>query len=51
MALSKRAREARNKYQREWRRAHPDLHKAYIERGWERKAERMKEQEENSKHE
>lgn len=44
MALSKRAREARNKYQREWRKAHPDLHRAYIERSWENRAlrERMK---------
>lgn len=41
MKLTKEAREARNKYAREWRAAHPDKVAAANERFWAKKAAQM----------
>ena len=38
VGLSEAARLARNKYQREWHRAHPEKEREYRQRYWERKA-------------
>jgi len=41
MALSNAAREARNAYQREYRRRYPEKGREYNRRYWERKAEKL----------
>ena len=43
--LSNEAREARNKYMREWRKKNPDKQKEYERRHWEKLAEKMQEEE------
>ena len=48
MALSPEARRIRAEYQKNWRRQNPGRHKRYVETYWERKAERMREQKENT---
>lgn len=46
MAMSERARNARNAYMREWRRKNKDKVKAVRERHWEKKAREANEQDE-----
>lgn len=45
MTLSEKAREERNRYQREWRKRNKDKVKAYKERYWLKKAEEREAQE------
>lgn len=40
--MNKDAREARNKYSREWRKKNPDKVKSYREKYWTRKAAKQK---------
>lgn len=40
--ISEKAKEARNAYQREWRKKNPEKFAAQVQRYWERRAERMK---------
>ena len=44
--LSDEAREARRKYQREYKRNNPDKVRAYVERYWTKKAAKLKEERE-----
>ena len=47
MHLSDEAREAQRRYQREWRKAHPDRVREKNRQYWERKAQREAEQQED----
>ena len=44
MALSKEAKEAKNKYFREWRKRNPEKVREYKERYWENRAKREQQQ-------
>ena len=48
MALSPEARKARALYMREWRRKNPEKQREYNEKKWERKAAKMKKEEQES---
>lgn len=48
MALSEKARKAKNAYQREWRRRNPEKIKEYTKRHWERMAERLEKEDDTA---
>ena len=45
--LSQEVKEARNAYYREWRKKNPEKMKRYQENYWKKKAQEMREEEEN----
>ena len=46
--MTEQARQARNAYQRKWRKQNPEKFQAQIERYWERKAEKMQEEQQTN---
>ena len=46
--MTEQARQARNAYQRKWRRQNPEKFQAQIERYWERKAKKMQEEQQTN---